>query len=189
MAIVKDLRDTYWCKTDEDRNRITPYAGQKCLMTNGDLYVCLHYGEWSKIGDAPTPPTPPTPSVFPLTIQTTDMVQESEGEILYCNSASGRLGIEAGEQLSLTFNYSGGQWSTTGTAVSGSLNIKLVEFDIETMPTVLSTIISVIGLVDGYILYPTYANTGYTVQITTTGTQTPSDLQAVVTSIVINKIV
>lgn len=63
MAIVKDLRDTYWCKTDGDRNRITPYVGQKCLMTNGDLYVCLHYGEWSKIGDAPTPPTPPTPSL------------------------------------------------------------------------------------------------------------------------------
>jgi hypothetical protein len=49
MAIAKELPDTYCCETDEDRNSVVPYAGQKCIMKNGDIYVCFVDGTWEKI--------------------------------------------------------------------------------------------------------------------------------------------
>ena len=51
MAIAKDLPETYLCETDADRNRIECYAGQKCIMVNGDIYICITKGTWRKIGD------------------------------------------------------------------------------------------------------------------------------------------
>lgn len=62
MATVKDLDEVYICETNSDRDSIHPYIGQKCIMTNGDLYVCFHKDIWSKIGENPTPPIPPTPT-------------------------------------------------------------------------------------------------------------------------------
>lgn len=49
MAIAKDIPETYFCEFDEDRNIIVPYAGQKCIMQNGDVYVCVKAGIWTKI--------------------------------------------------------------------------------------------------------------------------------------------
>ena len=51
MAIAKDIPETYLCETDADRNRIESYAGQKCIMANGDIYVCITKGVWRKIGE------------------------------------------------------------------------------------------------------------------------------------------
>ena len=62
MALAKELNETYICETNRDRNSIYPYVGQKCIMVNGDLYICLYEGMWSKIGENPIPPTPPTPT-------------------------------------------------------------------------------------------------------------------------------
>ena len=51
MAIAKDIPETYFCETDADRNRIYCYAGQKCIMVNGDIYICITDGVWHKIGE------------------------------------------------------------------------------------------------------------------------------------------
>ena len=50
MAIAKDLPETYLCETDEDRESISPYAGQRCIMVNGDIYICLEDGVWEQVG-------------------------------------------------------------------------------------------------------------------------------------------
>lgn len=51
MAIARETNETYFCETDDDRNSIYPYAGQKCIMKNGDIYVCFTDGTWEKVGE------------------------------------------------------------------------------------------------------------------------------------------
>jgi hypothetical protein len=54
MAKTKDLNEVYLCETDADRESIVPYAGQKCIMQNGDIYICVRNGVWGKVGTTPT---------------------------------------------------------------------------------------------------------------------------------------
>ena len=50
MAVAKELDEVYICETDEDREKIYPYAGQKCVMQDGTVYVCITEGSWLQIG-------------------------------------------------------------------------------------------------------------------------------------------
>lgn len=50
MAIAKETNETYFCDSDVDRERIDCYAGQKCIMANGDIYICITDGTWLKVG-------------------------------------------------------------------------------------------------------------------------------------------
>jgi hypothetical protein len=40
----------YFFYDDEARNSISPVVGDRCLMRNGDVYVCWEVGVWSMIG-------------------------------------------------------------------------------------------------------------------------------------------
>lgn len=50
MAVAKELPETFLFDTNEARETVTPYAGQKCVMKNGDIYACFTDGIWEKVG-------------------------------------------------------------------------------------------------------------------------------------------
>lgn len=100
MAIAKDIPEVYLCEYDTDRESITPYAGQKCIMANGDIYICINAGSWLKLGEEPTP------SGFPYTFTIDEFMTLDEITGLLLNRDS-KLGLTGGKKYQITIVYNG----------------------------------------------------------------------------------
>lgn len=50
MAVAKELPETYFFDSEEAREAVIPYKGQKCIVIpTGDIYVCITEGIWHKV--------------------------------------------------------------------------------------------------------------------------------------------
>lgn len=109
MAIAKDIPEVYLCEYDTDRESIIPYAGQKCIMANGDIYICITAGSWLKLGEEPTP------SGFPYSFTPTEFTNLETVLILNRDS---RFGCVAGDTYTLTITYNNTDYTSTAVATA-----------------------------------------------------------------------
>ena len=129
MAIAKDIPEIYVCETDADRESITPYAGQKCIMQNGDIYACFKAGVWGKIGEEPIPPIPPT-SMLPFTINTSGLIEANDNG--WFNNADS-LDLVIGNSYKLSFVTDDNSYDiiTTAESVPSFDTLITLNFDIK----------------------------------------------------------
>lgn len=109
MAIAKDIPEVYLCEYDTDRESIIPYAGQKCIMANGDIYICITAGSWLKLGEEPTP------SGFPYSFTPTEFTNLVTMLLLNRDS---RFGCVAGDTYTLTITYKNTDYTSTAVATA-----------------------------------------------------------------------